>query len=98
MDLNGNAITVSNEIWEEHEARRIPALAAPEAAASDLGDGAEARRRRARRARASRFRMGMVFPLSTHNYELRYWLAAGGHPPRLLHGDGHHRNAGTPTC
>jgi nitrate/nitrite transport system substrate-binding protein len=27
------------------------------------------------------FKMGMVFPLSTHNYELRYWLAAGGiHP------------------
>ncbi len=25
--------------------------------------------------------MGMVFPVSTHNYELRYWLAAGGiHP------------------
>jgi nitrate/nitrite transport system substrate-binding protein len=25
--------------------------------------------------------MGMVFPLSTHNYELRYWLASGGiHP------------------
>ncbi|HEU4484835.1 MAG TPA: CmpA/NrtA family ABC transporter substrate-binding protein, partial [Povalibacter sp.] len=27
------------------------------------------------------FRMAMVFPVSTHNYELRYWLAAGGiHP------------------
>jgi nitrate/nitrite transport system substrate-binding protein len=26
-------------------------------------------------------KMGMVFPVSTHNYELRYWLAAGGiHP------------------
>jgi nitrate/nitrite transport system substrate-binding protein len=25
--------------------------------------------------------MGMVFPVSTHNYELRYWLAAAGiHP------------------
>ena len=25
--------------------------------------------------------LGMVFPVSTHNYELRYWLAAGGiHP------------------
>jgi len=24
------------------------------------------------------FKMGMVFPVSTHNYELRYWLAAGG--------------------
>ena len=27
------------------------------------------------------FKMGMVFPVSTHNYELRYWLAAAGiHP------------------
>ena len=24
------------------------------------------------------FKMGMVFPVSTHNYELRYWLAGGG--------------------
>ncbi|PVV16512.1 MAG: nitrate ABC transporter substrate-binding protein, partial [gamma proteobacterium symbiont of Ctena orbiculata] len=27
------------------------------------------------------FKMGMVFPVSTHNYELRYWLAAGGINP-----------------
>jgi len=27
------------------------------------------------------FNMGMVFPVSTHNYELRYWLASGNiHP------------------
>jgi nitrate/nitrite transport system substrate-binding protein len=27
------------------------------------------------------FKMAMVFPVSTHNFELRYWLAAGGlHP------------------
>ncbi|WP_372993490.1 CmpA/NrtA family ABC transporter substrate-binding protein, partial [Sulfitobacter sp.] len=25
--------------------------------------------------------MGMVFPVSTHNYEIRYWLAAGGLEP-----------------
>ena len=29
------------------------------------------------------FNMGMVFPVSTHNYELRYWLAAGGMHPGL---------------
>jgi len=23
------------------------------------------------------FNMGMVFPVSAHNYELRYWLASG---------------------
>src|SRR5690606_17368408 len=33
------------------------------------------------RANGETFRFGMVFPVSTHNYELRYWLAAGGiHP------------------
>jgi nitrate/nitrite transport system substrate-binding protein len=32
--------------------------------------------------------MGMVFPLSTHNYELRYWLAAAGiHPGLYVGGD-----------
>jgi nitrate/nitrite transport system substrate-binding protein len=33
------------------------------------------------KAQGKPFKMGMVFPVSTHNYELRYWLAAGGiHP------------------
>jgi nitrate/nitrite transport system substrate-binding protein len=33
------------------------------------------------RADGRSFNMGMVFPVSTHNYELRYWLAAGNiHP------------------
>jgi nitrate/nitrite transport system substrate-binding protein len=33
------------------------------------------------RAEGKPFNFGMVFPLSTHNYELRYWLASGGiHP------------------
>jgi nitrate/nitrite transport system substrate-binding protein len=33
------------------------------------------------RAEGKPFNLGMVFPLSTHNYELRYWLASGGiHP------------------
>jgi nitrate/nitrite transport system substrate-binding protein len=33
------------------------------------------------RAEGKAFKMGMVFPVSTHNYELRYWLAAGNiHP------------------
>jgi nitrate/nitrite transport system substrate-binding protein len=33
-------------------------------------------------------KFGMVFPVSTHNYELRYWLAAGGiHPGFYLPDD-----------
>jgi nitrate/nitrite transport system substrate-binding protein len=33
------------------------------------------------KANGKPFKMGMVFPVSTHNYELRYWLAAGGLNP-----------------
>jgi nitrate/nitrite transport system substrate-binding protein len=33
------------------------------------------------KAEGKPFNMGMVFPVSTHNYELRYWLAAGGINP-----------------
>ena len=33
------------------------------------------------KAAGKSFKMAMVFPVSTHNYELRYWLAAGGINP-----------------
>lgn len=79
MDLNGNGITVATSVWEEMK-KYIP-----------IGsDGkpvhpikAEALRKVVDRYRAEGkpFNLGMVFPLSTHNYELRYWLASGGiHP------------------
>jgi nitrate/nitrite transport system substrate-binding protein len=33
------------------------------------------------KAKGTPLKLGMVFPVSTHNYELRYWLAAAGiHP------------------
>ena len=79
MDLNGNAITVSNEIWDQMRPN-IPSMADgrpqhPISAAAlkpvveDYQD------------QGIPFNMGMVFPVSTHNYELRYWLAAGGLEP-----------------
>lgn len=79
MDLNGNGITVSNSIWEQmqenDEALKSPTPPHPITADSlkpiveELLDDAE------------KLQMGMVFPTSTHNYELRYWLAAAGiHP------------------
>jgi nitrate/nitrite transport system substrate-binding protein len=79
MDLNGNGITVSNEIWaamKEHVPMGDDGLPVHPIKADYLKpvvdeyieDGKP-------------FNMGMVFPVSTHNYELRYWLAAGGvHP------------------
>ncbi|HQF30865.1 MAG TPA: CmpA/NrtA family ABC transporter substrate-binding protein, partial [Hyphomicrobiales bacterium] len=79
MDLNGNAITVSNAVWEEMKAN-VPTGADgkpvhPISAAALKPVVAKYK------AEGKPFNMGMVFPISTHNYELRYWLAAGGiHP------------------
>ncbi len=79
MDLNGNGITVSNEVWEMMKpniptgadgkpVHPIKADALKPVVDSFKEDGKP-------------FNMGMVFPVSTHNYELRYWLASGGiHP------------------
>ncbi|MEM8851750.1 MAG: CmpA/NrtA family ABC transporter substrate-binding protein [Pseudomonadota bacterium] len=79
MDLNGNGITVSNEVWEEMKPN-IPTMddGRPQhpISASALAPVVERFQ-----AEGERFNMGMVFPVSTHNYELRYWLAAGGLEP-----------------
>ncbi|MFL0810188.1 MAG: ABC transporter substrate-binding protein [Agarilytica sp.] len=79
MDLNGNGITVSNEIWKQMKPN-IP----------KMKDGRPVHPIKADYLKpvvdkykedGKPFNMGMVFPVSTHNYELRYWLAAGGiHP------------------
>ena len=79
MDLNGNGITVSNEIWEEMKPN-IPTMedGRPQhpISASALKPVVEKYK-----SEGKAFNMGMVFPVSTHNYELRYWLAAGDlHP------------------
>jgi nitrate/nitrite transport system substrate-binding protein len=79
MDLNGNGITVSNDVWEQmkpHIPDNDAGKPAHPISATALKPVVEAQR-----ARGERFRMGMVFPVSTHNYELRYWLAAGGLNP-----------------
>ena len=78
MDLNGNAITVSNDIWAQMKphvpmedgkpVHPISASSLKPVVDKYIDEGKP-------------FNMGMVFPVSTHNYELRYWLAAGGiHP------------------
>lgn len=79
MDLNGNGITVSNSVWEAmlpnlemnsdgKAVHPIKANALKPVVEQYKDDG-------------KAFKMGMVFPVSTHNYELRYWLAAGGLNP-----------------
>lgn len=78
MDLNGNGITVSNDVWAQMK-ENIPhqdGKPVHPISASALKPVVEDYRNQGRA-----FKMGMVFPVSTHNYELRYWLAAGGlHP------------------
>ncbi|WP_224701682.1 CmpA/NrtA family ABC transporter substrate-binding protein [Devosia aquimaris] len=79
MDLNGNAITVSNAVWEMMKpSLKMGADGLPEhpISAAALKPVIEAFS-----AEGRPFNMGMVFPVSTHNYELRYWLAAGGINP-----------------
>lgn len=79
MDLNGNAITVSNDVWDKMK---------PKLAKTSDGKIAHPIKADALKpviqqynAEGNPFKMGMVFPVSTHNYELRYWLAAGGINP-----------------
>jgi len=79
MDLNGNAITVSNSIWEQMKVN-IPKQADGKPVHPIKADALKPVVDKYR-DQGKAFNMGMVFPVSTHNYELRYWLAAGGiHP------------------
>ncbi len=79
MDLNGNGITVSNEIWKQMKphvhmgADGKPVHPIKADALKPVVDKY--------REEGKPFNMGMVFPVSSHNYELRYWLAAGGIQP-----------------
>nr|WP_145178631.1 CmpA/NrtA family ABC transporter substrate-binding protein [Rubripirellula lacrimiformis] len=79
LDYNGNAITVSNDIWSrmqendpnlktDHPKHPITADALKPIVDQYKQQGKD-------------FNMGMVFPVSTHNYEIRYWLAAAGISP-----------------
>ena len=79
MDLNGNACTISNSVWQK---------IAPQVARNSEGNPQypitadvlkPVLENSAKQGKKLQF--GMVFPVSSHNYELRYWLAAGGvHP------------------
>lgn len=76
--LNGNAITVSSALYEE--------MLAADRASTEAGGMAAARslalvvaQRRANDAEP--LTLGMVYPFSSHNYDLRYWLAAAGIDP-----------------
>ncbi len=77
LGINGNAITVSPALhaalMEEIDGDRFDpmatALALSRVVAKRRKSGAEA------------LTFGMTFPFSTHNYQLRFWMAAGGVDP-----------------
>lgn len=78
MDLNGNGITVSNALYErmmkaDPEAMKKPrpttAVALKKVIDEDKAAGKEP------------MTFAMVFPVSTHNYEIRYWMASAGIDP-----------------
>jgi NitT/TauT family transport system ATP-binding protein len=76
LSRGGNAITVST---------RLAAEMRDSAARRALDTPAEAGRALAAalRARGAPATLGMVFPFSSHNFDLRYWLASCGvHPDR----------------
>lgn len=86
MDLNGNGITVSKEVWEQMKAAN-PSLAVPTPPHPIKADYLKPVVQKFK-ANGTPLKMGMVFPVSTHNYELRYWLAAGGiKPGYYINGD-----------
>ncbi len=80
MSYNGAAITVSNAVWAqmrpgvalEGDKPKHPISAATLKPVLDgyAKDG-------------KNLNLGMTFPVGTHNYMLRYWLAAGGIAPGL---------------
>jgi nitrate/nitrite transport system substrate-binding protein len=79
MDLNGNATTVSNEVWNLMKAS-VPVDAQGKPVHPIRAEALKPALEKFK-ADGKPFRMAMVFPVSTHNYELRYWLASGGlHP------------------
>ncbi|TVZ08864.1 nitrate/nitrite transport system substrate-binding protein [Cellulophaga sp. RHA_52] len=85
MDLNGNGITVSNDVWAKMK---------PNVPLDDNGKTIHPIKADALKPVVAEyknsgkpFKMGMVFPVSTHNYEIRYWLAAAGIHPGMYTAD-----------
>ena len=77
LNLNGNAITVSPALHEQILAQLQGDLADPLVTAQALARVVAARRSRG----DAPLIFGMTFPYSTHNYQLRFWMAAGGVDP-----------------
>ena len=85
MDLNGNGITVSNDVWSKMKPN-VPADAEGKPIHPITAESLKPVITEYRNS-GKAFKMGMVFPVSTHNYEIRYWLAAAGIHPGMYTAD-----------
>ncbi|MBL8446768.1 MAG: ABC transporter substrate-binding protein [Zoogloeaceae bacterium] len=77
MDLNGNGITVSSDLYDRMMAVDPEAMAQRPLSARALRKVILEDRRAGR----PRMTFAMVFPVSSHNFALRYWMASGGIDP-----------------
>jgi NitT/TauT family transport system ATP-binding protein len=77
LNLNGNAITVSAALHAALMTEIDGDPLDPMATARALTRVAATRRRNG----GEPLTFGMTFPFSTHNYQLRFWMAAGGVDP-----------------
>ena len=77
LDLNGNAITVSESLYQQLRAVDPQSLREAPVSARALRKLID--KQQAEGAEPLTF--AVVFPTSTHNYELRYWMAAAGIDP-----------------
>lgn len=75
LSYNGAGITVSNSVWQKMKPNLSMENGKPKHPIS-----AEALKVAANESKAAGkpFNLGMTFPVGTHNYMMRYWLAAGG--------------------
>lgn len=77
LGLNGNAITVSPALHAAIMGELDGVPTDPMATALALARVVASRRK----SGAEPLTFGMTFPFSTHNYQLRFWMAAGGVDP-----------------
>jgi two-component system, oxyanion-binding sensor len=77
LGLNGNAITVTTALYRALAAAVDGDIAEPAVSAAALGRVVAERRRKGQ----DPLTFGMTFPYSTHNYQLRFWMASGGVDP-----------------
>ena len=77
LGVNGNAITVTPALHAQMAAAADGNMLDPMVSARALKRVVEARKAKGKPP----LTFGMTFPFSTHNYHLRFWMAAGGVDP-----------------